>query len=116
MENIRDTLGTNIRLYRQQKGLTQESLAEKLDVSSSYIGYVERGQKSPSLQLMERISEVLEVEPALLLSKSDDENDELKRLISLLAGKEPYSISYIHHVADAYFKSLREHDLNGRSS
>lgn len=110
MENIQTTVGANIRFYRQAKGLTQEALAEKLDVSCSYIGYLERGQKSPSLDLIDRISKTLEIEPALLLRRLNPEDDNLKHLISLLSGKEAYSISFIHHVADAYLKVLKEHD------
>lgn len=112
MESIRKVVGKNIRFYRLSKGFTQEALAEKVDVSSAYIGYLERGQKSPSLELISTISNALEIEPALLLTPPDKGNDELKRLISLLSGKAPYSVSFVHNVAAAYFKSLEDHDYH----
>jgi len=110
MESIRKVVGMNIRFYRLSKGFTQERLAEKVDVSSTYIGYLERCQKSPSLELISTISKALEIEPALLLTPLDKGNDELKRLISLLSGKAPYSVTFVHNIAAAYFKSLEEHD------
>ena len=110
MESIRKVVGKNIRFYRLSKGITQESLAEKVNVSSTYIGYLERAQKSPSLELISTISKVLEIEPALLLSPPDKGDDELKRLISLLSGKAPYSVAFVHNIATAYFKSLEDHD------
>lgn len=110
MDNIRDVVGKNIRFYRQAKGFTQERLAEKIDISSSYIGYLERAQKCPSLELLAKISEALDIEPSLLLSPPDNGDDELKRIMSLLKGKAPYSVAFVHNVAAAYFKSLEEHD------
>ncbi len=110
MESIRKVVGKNIRFYRLSKGFTQESLAEKVDVSSTYIGYLERGQKSPSLELISTISKALGIEPALLLTPSDKGDDELKHLISLLSGKAPYSVSFVHNIATAYFKFLEDHD------
>ncbi|MHB8072989.1 helix-turn-helix domain-containing protein [Desulfosporosinus fructosivorans] len=110
MESIRKVVGKNIRFYRLSKGHTQEGLAEKVDVSSTYIGYLERGQKSPSLELISTISKALEIEPALLLTSPDKGNDELKRLISLLSGKPPYSVTFVHDIATAYFKSLEDRD------
>jgi len=110
MESIRKVVGKNIRFYRLAKDFTQEGLAEKVDVSSTYIGYLERGQKSPSLELISTISKALEIEPALLLTPPDKGDDELKRLISLLSGKAPYSVAFVHNIATAYFKSLEDHD------
>ena len=110
MESIRKVVGKNIRFYRLSKSFTQEYLAEKIDVSSTYIGYLERGQKSPSLELISRISKALEIEPALLLTSIDKGDDEMKHLISLLSGKAPYSVAFVHNIATAYFKSLEDHD------
>ncbi|MHB1651856.1 MAG: helix-turn-helix domain-containing protein [Desulfitobacteriaceae bacterium] len=110
MENIQLTVGQNIKYYRQVKGFTQEDLAEKVDVSGSYIGYLERGKKCPSLELLGKIAESLYIEPALLLTPKEQLNDDLKRLISLLSGKAPYLVAFISDVASAYFRSLKEHE------
>ena len=42
-----DTIGKNIRKYRSQQKLRQDQLAEKTDLSTNYIGMVERGEKIP---------------------------------------------------------------------
>lgn len=107
MSNIRQIVGQNIRLFRQTQGLTQELLAERLDISDSYIGYLERGAKSPSLELLAKIADVLQVEPEVLLtSPKGEKNQELKKLLGLLSGKKAEAIIFINEVAIAYFKSL----------
>ena len=108
MENIQNIVGVNIRYYRRLNNLTQEELAERVDVSSPYIGYLERGQKSPSLELLIRIASALNIEPALLLTSFDEEDTQLKQLILLLSDKAPQDISFIKEVALAYFKSLEK--------
>ena len=54
-------LGLNIKKYREQKGLTQAELAEKLDFSWEYICRVERGQKFISLRKLFELATILEI-------------------------------------------------------
>lgn len=50
-----------IRKYRHDAGLTQEDLAEKVGVSRVYIGYVEQGRNTPSLEILGKIAKALKV-------------------------------------------------------
>ena len=43
-------IGANIRKCRISKGMRQEDLAEATNLSTTYIGMVERGEKTPSLE------------------------------------------------------------------
>lgn len=55
------TICKRIKKYRNERGLTQEDLAEKVGVSRVYIGYVEQGRNTPSLEILEKISKTLKV-------------------------------------------------------
>lgn len=55
------TICKRIKKYRNERGLTQEDLAEKVGVSRVYIGYVEQGRNTPSLEILEKISKALKV-------------------------------------------------------
>lgn len=66
IQNI-ETIGQNIRKYRKEKKLKQEGLAEKCNLSSNYIGLLERGEKTPSLETFIRILNALEVSADLVL-------------------------------------------------
>jgi transcriptional regulator with XRE-family HTH domain len=107
---IQEVVGHNIRNFRRAKGFTQERLAEMIDVHGSYVGYLERGKKSPSLNLLGKISEVLQIDPAFFFLAPPDEksDEELKKLMVFLANKGPAPIKFINEMAIAYFRSLDE--------
>lgn len=58
---ITKTICKKIRKYRHEAGLTQEDLAEKVGVSRVYIGYVEQGRNTPSLEILGKIAKALKV-------------------------------------------------------
>lgn len=55
------TFGSNLRHHRKAKHLTQDQLAEKVELSSEMISKIERGIAAPSFTTVEKLSEVLEV-------------------------------------------------------
>lgn len=63
-----DTIGRNIRKYRTQKKLRQDQLAEETELSTNYIGMVERGEKIPALETFLKIANALEVSADMLLA------------------------------------------------
>jgi transcriptional regulator with XRE-family HTH domain len=54
-----DHFGQNIRKLRTEKGLSQEALADKADLDSTYISGIERGVRNPSLLSIVRIAKAL---------------------------------------------------------
>lgn len=52
-------MGKRIRQRRLEMALTQEKLAEKADISTSFVGHIERGEKVASLETMSRLCECL---------------------------------------------------------
>lgn len=62
METTRELLGERIKELCKRKGLTQEQLAEKVDLATSYISLIEVGRSSPTLETIENIASTLEVE------------------------------------------------------
>ena len=60
-----------IRLIRETKGLTQEQLAEKLKMSPSAYGDIERGNTNVKLARLEQIAETLEIKLSELFELSE---------------------------------------------
>lgn len=55
------TLGKKVQKLRKAAKLTQEELAEKVGVSRAYMGYIEQGRNTPSLEVLEKIARVLKI-------------------------------------------------------
>ena len=64
---LQRTVGANLRAWRHARGLSQEAFAEVLGVHRTYMGGVERCERNLTLRSLERIAEVLEVDPRKLL-------------------------------------------------
>ena len=60
-------IGKNIRKYREKKGMRQEDLAEKVELSLNYMGSLERGEKTPALSTFIDIVNALGVWADMLL-------------------------------------------------
>ena len=56
-------LGERIREHRRTKGLTQESLAQALDLSVAYVSLIERGGRNPPYTTVVAIAHALGVSP-----------------------------------------------------
>ena len=59
--SIAKIIGDRIRAYRNQKGWSQEYLAEKADVHHTYIGQLERGEKNATIESISKIAGTLGV-------------------------------------------------------
>ena len=59
-------LGEKIRKLRKQKGISQETLADKAGIERSYMGAIERGERNPSYDKLVSIARALNVSPAEL--------------------------------------------------
>ena len=62
-----EKFGAVVRRLREARGLTQEQLAERADVSATYVGFVERGDNVPTLTIIIQIASALGVRPFELL-------------------------------------------------
>lgn len=60
---LKRQLGRRIFTLRKAAGMTQFELAEVVGVGNEYISKIERGKGSPSLEILARIAQALQVEP-----------------------------------------------------
>ena len=61
--DIKKLLGSNIKKIRKARGLTQEKLAEMVEISPPNISYIETGKFAPSIETLQKIARALNVEP-----------------------------------------------------
>ena len=82
-------IGNRIKQSRKAQKYTQETLAEKLDVSPHYIYEIERGSKTMSLKMLMAISDALSLSTDYILfgpqANLDAPSDSLDDLLSTLS-------------------------------
>lgn len=105
-----DTIGKNIRKFREIKKLRQEDLAKKTDLTTNYIGMIERGKKIPSLETFINILNSLGVSADMVLSDVLDNgytvkdsllNEKLEKLV-------PEDRNRIYEVIDTMMKHSKQ--------
>ncbi|MBQ8159885.1 MAG: helix-turn-helix transcriptional regulator [Clostridia bacterium] len=63
-------LGQRVRATRKKQAMTQEQLAEKVGISSSFLGHIERGTRAVSVDTLVALCNVLSVRADYLLGAS----------------------------------------------
>jgi len=61
--------GERIRVLRQERGLTQERLAGKADLTTGFVNTIEHGKKVPSLTTILKLARGLEMNAGELLAE-----------------------------------------------
>lgn len=62
MDSIYSKIGTRIRELRLQKGMTQQDLAERAEISVSFLSFLEKANRKGSLQTYADLASALEIE------------------------------------------------------
>ena len=65
-----EKMGMRVRQQRTLRGMTQGELADKVGVSTSFIGHIERGEKKASVETIVALCNAMEVSPSALLQDS----------------------------------------------
>jgi transcriptional regulator with XRE-family HTH domain len=80
MIDMKEIFAENLRKIRRKKGLTQEKLAEKANMSLQYLALLEIARKFPSGEMLERLANALDIETYELLAVASSANNELELL------------------------------------
>jgi transcriptional regulator with XRE-family HTH domain len=75
-EDPRITLGRAVHRHRIALGISQEDFADQVGLDRTYVSGIERGIRNPTLLVLLRLSQVLQIPVSHLL---DDVEGELKR-------------------------------------
>ena len=74
MSQLAKDIGQRIRNYRVNQKISQEELAEKCGLHSTYIGQIERGEKNATIESISKIAAGLSIPMSTLFEKIDDYN------------------------------------------
>lgn len=99
-------LGTRVKNKRLENNLTQEQLAEAVEISAVYVGQIERGDRHMTIDTLVKIANVLHVSIEELLKDSTNENTNarLNELVNIAKKLDTTDIDKVIDVIKAMYK------------
>ncbi len=106
-KDLNKTVGRNLRKYRRALGLTQETLAEKANISPSFYANIERGNKSMSIEVLCKLSAVLGVSSDSLLYE-DKNTAPLNSIVMMLRDRSPEELEFFAGITRSFLEELEK--------
>lgn len=95
-------ISDKIKKIRKNRGLSQNQLAEIIGINTAHLSRLENDRYQPSVEVLKKLADALQVSADYLLSGTDDEAEEIKiqdqsfadkiRLLDSLDGKEKETV------------------------
>ena len=102
---LRRRFGENIRQLRLSRGLTQEALAEKSDLSVDAVRRIEWGTISPSLDTLSKLASGLDISLRTLFSTFEQrKRDDVAELADFLAKRSPKDARLVARLVKVLFE------------
>lgn len=83
-------IGKSIKLIRIQKDLKQIELAEKANISVSYLSLLEQGKRDPNLSTLRNIANALNIPLSIIVFLASDNNNEIPEINQEIREKLSY--------------------------
>ncbi|MCL4558324.1 MAG: helix-turn-helix transcriptional regulator [Deltaproteobacteria bacterium] len=106
-QDIKHSIGVQIREIRKSRGLTQEQLAESAGITYKYLGLIERGRTNPSIDTLLGIAAGLDISLDMIL-RTDRNGRTSVRGLSYRGPEEGYYNAIVHDRAGRYFPDDRD--------
>jgi len=107
MDELFTTIGSRIRTAREGLGLSQEKLAERAGVNTSYLSQIERGRKAPSIEVLGRLAAAVRLPLGELFAEDeageprDQQLREVEALVDTMPhDKRPALLALLRSLAD----------------
>jgi transcriptional regulator with XRE-family HTH domain len=98
--------GRRLRSLREVAGVSREKAAEAAEINANYLGEIERGEKWPSIEVIQRLADALKVSPSLFFEFEAEEVDQnvlRSRLIEILVKRNTEQLQLAMRVLRALF-------------
>lgn len=102
-------LGQRIRQERIRNHLSQEALAEKIEVSTNYIGQIERGDRKPSVETLISLCNALNTTLDFIMQDNLDTADDamIRSIVADLNSMDSNELLFIQRVIQFYKELLK---------
>ena len=108
--NTRQIIGRNIRMLRKARGLTIFQMGNILDINSSFLGLIERGERGTNIDNLCKIADFFEVSIDSIIRTCESNkvvkyDDNYMRACELLKGFNKDELEMIINIIKVYYKN-----------
>lgn len=99
--SLKEAFASKLKEIRKQRGLTQEQLAELVDVAPRHISFIETARSFPSSDLIERICSALNITYSTLFDFREDLTREelINNIYAIIETLDSKKLNYLYKMA-----------------
>ncbi len=91
-------IGERLREIRENMNMTREEFSEKIDITDSFLGQIERGERSLSVKTLKKVVKYTGVSADYLLFGKNSKNDVLNKINNILELNSETTSDFIYHI------------------
>lgn len=91
-------IGERLRGIRESMKMTREAFSEKIEITDSFLGQIERGERSLSVKTLRKVVKYTGVSADYLLFGKDTNNNTLQKINNILAVNSDITSDFIYHI------------------
>ena len=109
-------IGEGLRGIREGMQMTREEFSEKIDITDSFLGQIERGERSLSVKTLKKVVKYTGVSADYLLFGNNSQNDTIQKINNILTvNSNNLTSDFIYHIvmcSNDFCKKLSDENKN----
>ena len=108
-------IGERLRGIRENMNMTREKFSERIDITDTFLGQIERGERSLSAKTLKKVVRYTGVSADYLLFGKNSNNDTIQKINNILAVYSQTSSDFIYHIvmcSNDFCKKLLDENKN----
>lgn len=108
-------IGDRLRGIRENMHMTREKFSEKIDITDSFLGQIERGERSLSVKTLKKVVNYTGVSADYLLFGKNSNNETIQKINNILTVNSEITSDFIYHIvmcSNEFCKKLTEENKN----
>ena len=104
-------IGERLRGIRENMHMTREQFSETIDITDSFLGQIERGERSLSVKTLKKVVKYTGVSADYLLFGNQSNNETIKKINNILTVNSETTSDFIYHIvmySNEFCKKLTE--------
>ena len=91
-------IGERLRNIRENMKMTREKFSEKIDITDSFLGQIERGERALSVKTLKKVIKYTGISADYLLFGNNSKNDTIQKINMLLSSNSEITAEFIYNI------------------